>query len=229
MSMFTTASAPCPACGTMKTFQLVASVNADRRPDLRGAILDGSFQEETCDKCGTAFVTPPALTYLDVGNGLYIIVQPLQIEEHWEASGAMARASFERAYGPGTNSAAQEIGSGLKLRVVFGWAGLREKLRCAEMDLDDVELELLKLALVRNVESSPLGDDTELRLLRANGTALRLGWLVSATERLVEEFEVPRSTYDEIATDHKAWQAMRDEMAAHPFVDMNRMLLAPVT
>lgn len=229
MSMFNTATAACPACGTPRKFQLVASVNADRRPDLRAAILDGSFQEETCDKCGTAFVAPPALSYLDIGNGLYILVQPLDVEEHWEASGAMARASFERAYGPGTNSAAQEIGRGLKVRVVFGWAGLREKLRCAEMKLDDVELELLKLALVRNAESSPLGDTTELRLLRANGKALRLGWLVSATERLVEEFEVPRSTYDEIAADRSAWQPIREELASHPFVDMNRMMLAPAT
>ena len=29
-------------------FRLAASVNADRRPDLREAILEGSFQAETC-------------------------------------------------------------------------------------------------------------------------------------------------------------------------------------
>ena len=94
MSMFNPATAPCPACGTVHRFQLVASVNADRRDDLRLAILDGSFQRETCAKCKTQFVLPPALTYLDVRRGQFILVQPLKVQEYWEASGKVARDSF---------------------------------------------------------------------------------------------------------------------------------------
>ena len=227
MSMFNPASAACPKCGTVRKFELVASVNADRRPDLRAAILDGSFQRETCAKCKTQFVMPPALTYLDVRRGNYILVQPLAMQEFWEASEKIATDSFERAYGPGANAAAQEIGSGLKVRIVFGWAALREKLHCAELGLDDVELELTKMALVRNADESPISDANELRLIGGNAEALRLGWIQASNERLLEELEVPRSTYDEIAADHDVWQPMRDEVAAHPFVDMNRMLLAP--
>ena len=225
MSMFNTATAACPSCGTVRTFQLVASVNADRRPDLRAAILDGSFQRETCAKCGTEFVAPPALTYLHVKNGQYILVQPLRFQEHWEASEEMARNAFERAYGAGVSAAAQEIGSGLALRIVFGWAALREKLRCTELRVNDVDLELLKLALLRNAEESPLGDSTELRLIGGDAKTLQLAWISAPTERVLSGFEVPRATYDEIAADHGAWEPARAEMAEHPFVDVNRMLL----
>ena len=41
MSLFESAKSPCPKCGTPHAFEVVASVNADRRPDLRAAILDG--------------------------------------------------------------------------------------------------------------------------------------------------------------------------------------------
>lgn len=38
--------ATCPACGAELEAETVASVNADRRPDLRDAILDGIFSAD---------------------------------------------------------------------------------------------------------------------------------------------------------------------------------------
>ena len=35
MSLFLTQELPCPSCRTPVSFELVHSVNADRRPDLR--------------------------------------------------------------------------------------------------------------------------------------------------------------------------------------------------
>jgi hypothetical protein len=43
MSMFESIAVACPACGTQVDFDAVQSVNADRRPDLRAAILAGTF------------------------------------------------------------------------------------------------------------------------------------------------------------------------------------------
>src|SRR6516162_3277314 len=38
----------------------------------------------------------------------------------------------------------------MQLRITFGWGGLREKLIAVDHQLDDVALELVKLAIVRN-------------------------------------------------------------------------------
>ena len=36
------------------------------------------------------------------------------------------------------------MGEGFQPRLVFGWPALREKLLCASLSLNDVDLELLK-------------------------------------------------------------------------------------
>jgi hypothetical protein len=51
MSVFHTETINCPACTTPVQFKLVYSVNADRRPDLRDAIVAGTFQREPCPSC----------------------------------------------------------------------------------------------------------------------------------------------------------------------------------
>ena len=76
MSVFTTTQLACPACGTAVTFNLVQSVNAVRRPDLRAAILDRSFQREPCPTCATAFRVEPQFTYLDMGRKQFFAVWP---------------------------------------------------------------------------------------------------------------------------------------------------------
>ena len=48
MSRFFTATATCPNCTTLNTFDYPASVNADRRDDLRSAILDGTLYVRRC-------------------------------------------------------------------------------------------------------------------------------------------------------------------------------------
>ena len=59
MSVFHTQTVHCPACATPVEFKLVFSVNADRRPDLRDAIVAGTFQRQPCPSCGTEFRVDP--------------------------------------------------------------------------------------------------------------------------------------------------------------------------
>ena len=69
MSIFRTMTVNCPHCGTAGGFNAVMSVNADRRPDLRTAILDGSFQRQPCPQCGKDFRLDPEMTYVALGQG----------------------------------------------------------------------------------------------------------------------------------------------------------------
>ncbi len=225
MSMFETRTITCPACGTARQADLYHSVNADRRPDLRAEILDGSFQRVTCGNCHATFRADPEFNYLDIGRGQWIAAHPQDALADCETLAAADQASFERAYGPAASAGARAIGEGLAMRVVFGWHALREKLVAADAGLDDVELELLKLALLRTRDDAPLSDTVELRFAERVPEGLVLAWVDSATGTATEQWLVPRKAYDDIAANEADWAALRAEMRQGAFVDMQRLML----
>ncbi|TAL20694.1 MAG: hypothetical protein EPO01_13080 [Aquabacterium sp.] len=224
MSLFTQQEADCPACGKPVSFALVASVNADRRPDLRAAILDGSFQCEACPACGKVFRLEPEFTYLDVARGQWLLLQPVDRLADWPQLEEQAGNSYALAYGERAAPPAREIGKGLKARVTFGWEALREKLVAAEHGLDDVVLEMLKLRLLRSLPDQPLADGNELRLQAVEGDVLQLAWLAVPSGRPVEVLAVPRELYDGIAKD-AAWKPLREQVGGGFFVDLHRVLV----
>jgi hypothetical protein len=226
MSIFNPVAVSCPSCGAPVDFNAVYSLNADRRKDLRAAVLDGSFQREACSRCNTVFRLDPEFTYVDVGRGLWVAVHPYGKLGHWKPLEEQARATFDKAYGAGASAAAREIGKGIKARVTFGWAALREKLVAGEAGLDDLVLELAKTAIIRGIDNAPLGTGTELRLANVDGDQLAVAWINGANEELKEILRVPRTLYDGIAADLTPWAALQTSLSAGPFVDMNRLLVA---
>jgi hypothetical protein len=113
----------------------------------------------------------------------------------------------------------------MQLRITFGWGGLREKLIAVDHQLDDVALELVKLAIVRNSASSPLSNEIELRFVTLAEGKFVMAWIRAQTEHLVELFDVPRQLYNDIAASEEGWQSLREELSAGAFVDMNRFLV----
>jgi CpXC motif protein len=229
MSMFNVVPLPCPSCGKTVDFNAVISVNADRRPDLRAAILDGSFQREACPQCNKEFRLDPELTYMDVGRGQWIAAYPVAKLPAWQAIEAQVKDTFDRAYGERASRVAREIGAGMTPRLTFGWSALREKLVIVEYELDDVIVELAKTALVRGMDKPPVALHTEMRFLGiqpgTEGATMAVAWLNSNDEGVREIFQVPRSLYDGIAADMGAWDLLRTELLEGPFVDMNRLLV----
>jgi CpXC motif protein len=225
MSIFNVVKVSCPSCGASVEFNAVFSLNADRRPDLRAAVLDGSFQRQSCPQCNTEFRLDPEMTYVDVGRGLWVAAFPYAKLGQWKELEEQARATFDRAYGAKASAAAREIGAGMKARLTFGWAALREKLVAAEAGMDDVILELAKTAIVRGLDKAPVGVGTEMRLARVEGDDMAVAWINGADEQVKEILRVPRSLYDEIAADLTTWAALRASLTAGPFVDVNRLLL----
>jgi hypothetical protein len=226
MSLFFPTTLACPKCGEPVQFQASASVNADRRPDLRDEILNETFQRGTCGKCSAVFRLDPQMNYLDVGRGQWLAAFPVARFDEWATKEAETRAAFAKAYGDQSSPAAQEIGDELKPRLVFGWAAVREKLVAAEQQLDDVELELLKISLLRGMDNPPLAPGTELRLIAVDlaENELVLASFETRSGELIEELRVPRDLYDEIAGDQQGWQPLRDDLLAGLFVDYRRLL-----
>jgi hypothetical protein len=224
MSVFHQASVTCGKCGTVNGVDLAASVNAGRRPDLRAAILDGSFQSIRCESCDTPLRLPAHLTYLDVGRGQWILVDAPASLPNWKNSEAEAQDAYDMAFGADAPDISREIGEGLKPRLVFGWPALREKLIAADLGLDDITLELLKMSVIATVPGSPLADGTELRLTGGDDKTLRFAWFVSASEQELSTLATPRDAYDEIEDDADDWAAARADLTGHLFVDVQRLL-----
>ncbi len=225
MSLFTEAAVTCPNCEETVVCQVVGSVNADRRPDLRDAILDDTFQVMTCNACGKSFRLQPEFNLLDVGNGQWIAAMPADRMPDYLAAEDTAAAAFDQSYGAGATPAGREIGAGLCARVTFGWPGLREKLVIRDAGLDDVVVELLKLDLLRRMPSAPLAPGTELRLVAVNDDGLDLVWLDTLSEAPQKPMVAARELYDAIAENPDAWTPLRDALTDGGFVDMQKLYL----
>lgn len=232
MSIFATVSLPCPRCQTPVHFHSVHSVNADRRPDLREAILKGEFQRETCPACGAGFRLDAAFVYTDLGRGQWIAAQPVTGLDDWTERERQARALFDSSYGPGAPPLVQEIGRRLTPRIVFGWSALREKLIAAAAGLDDHVLELLKTAVMRNLPSAPFSAATSPRLMdfEPGGGRLLVGWVRNADDAVGDLHWVARELYDEIAADadqgdDAVWADLRAQFDGALFVDVDRLLV----
>jgi hypothetical protein len=222
MSVFETTSIACPSCDSSVDVELVHSVNAVRRPDLRTAILDRSFQSVDCPSCGTTFRVEPRFTYLDIGRKQFVAALPAAELAEWRAAEASAQAAYDRAFGPGSDGEA--LGLDMQARCVFGWLGLNEKLIAREHGIDDVVLEMAKMATMRSLGEVKLGPDHEFRLVGATGDELIVGWLRTSSEEIADEYSVPRQLLADIEGDPKTWVALRAGVSGGMFVDYRRPL-----
>jgi len=224
MSLFHQATITCPNCGTPATVERVASVNADRRPDLRQAILDGSFQSTDCTKCGVKLRLPPHLTFLEIGRKTWIAAEPATMLEQWPEVEEEVIDVYSQAFGEHASPAAQDLGEGLHARLVFGWPAFREKLICQDLGLDDTTLEVLKMALMREVDKPPMADQTELRLVGGDAENLEFQWVVTLTEKVLAGLTVPRDIYDNIIEEPEPWVMARMKLEDVLLVDLRRLI-----
>lgn len=224
MSVFERKDVKCPACGEVLDFGVNYSLNADRRPDFRQQIIDGSFQRKACDKCGESFRMEPEMTYMDMGRGQLILVLPNRRVEDWDALEEAAIAIHSELFGPDSSDDAQEMGRQVTPRVTFGWGALREKILCSEYGINDISLELAKLAILAELEDPPLNDRSEFRLGKVDDQ-LHFGWITTGTEALLETISVPKTLLAEIEANSNAWEAAKAELMKGPYVDMQRLLI----
>ena len=227
MSLFQTTQIVCPLCKSRFSFEAVHSVNADRRPALREAILANEFQRMACPQCHEGFRLAPSFTYLDVAHGHWIVAAPVTGLADWAAREKTARELFGLVYGDGAPAAARAIGKRVKPRITFGWPALREKLVASELGLDDVVVEACKAAVMRSSRELPFNAETDLRLLNLNGDKLVMGWQRAADGTLGDVMGVPKKLYDAIAANEDGrWSSLREAFEGQLFVDLDRMLIA---
>ena len=93
--------------------------------------------------------------------------------------------------------------------------------------MDDVLLELAKLALIRTDTDGPgLSVETELRLIGVEEEKLVLGWFPRGSEELTDVVAVSKDLLQEIDSQPDQWKELRDELAKSYFVDYRRFFIA---
>ena len=222
MSLFSTNSLNCAKCGELFTMEVVGSINADRRPDLREAILVDSFQDARCPACGNASRIEPDFTYVDAGRGQWLLAMPAREMPHYRAREAQASALFASTYGGRAPQAAQEVGVTMKPRLTFGWPAAREKLLVRDLGLDDAVVELVKLDLLRRVSEAPMAPGVEQRLVGLENDRMRFAWVGAEDEGVLSEVSIGRELYDAIAADAEGWAEIRSLLEDGFFVDMQK-------
>ena len=223
MSVTRSTSIACPACGRHQDFDLIHSVNADRRADLRQAILDQTFQYHDCLACGRGFRVDPSFSYFHLAAGLWIAVFPSAERDDWRGREASARAVYDSGYGMQAPHLARALCAAVRPRLVFGWTALREKLVAQAAGLDDLQLELTKLLILRAGGPTPFGKAIELRLIAADASDLHFARIIAGRDELLDELTAPRGLYDQIDLESPDWRPLRRDFAGALFVDIERL------
>ena len=179
-------------CGHSFPTKVVHGVNIDRLPDVRDAILDGSFHTTLCPACGTHSVIEKEFLYSDFGRGTFFKVKPRSARHLWEE--ASRELDDDLAKVPTEVSPDR----GRQRRVVFGLGELREKLVAQDAGIDDRLIELMKVLLT--YEHPFLLQKPRLRITLDRIGTDRLSF-VAEHDHDAERFELvmPRGVFDDIA------------------------------
>jgi hypothetical protein len=203
-------------CGARVETLCCLSINAERHPHLRDAVLDRTLHQFQCGACGTTLAVEKKLAYIDLTRRQFYSIAPERDRAQERALAEDVIAAWNLAFG---TQAPVSVGAlfetdRFQVRLCFGLEELREKVIARDAGLDDLSLEILKAELMAtNTEWAGLAVRT-LRLdhVEADG---RLAFLLERATEPPAVLEVgvlaERARYDQIAA--TPW---RDLLAGHP-------------
>ncbi|GMV42471.1 MAG: hypothetical protein AMXMBFR64_41870 [Myxococcales bacterium] len=229
MSTLRGAQTLCPHCGHGFAIQLYDSLSVLRLPSVRESVLDRTLHAFTCPACrGRVVVTEPVL-YTDFDRGLWVACVPEDERPNLAAHEEAVRATFEEAFAADRSPPiVQDMRRDMRLRLVFGYEELREKVVCADHGLDDAVVELLKEQVLLG-HPWLLHDGVCLLRLDAvteEGLELRLLRATSDTrERVADVAVAPREVYALLAREREELVADNPSLFAGPYVNLMRYRL----
>ncbi len=129
----------CPKCSQQSESQVLCSANTAGKPEIRSLLMKDKLFAWKCPKCGFQTQLLHPFLYNDLANRFMIYYIP-KAEKR-----SIADEKLETEY-----SDLSEI----KKRVVPTVNALKEKITLFQKDLNDMAMELAKLAVLRVVEKS---------------------------------------------------------------------------
>jgi hypothetical protein len=146
MSTLFTAGFRCE-CGAVVDVRVADSLNANRMPDARHAVLDRTLFQQACE-CGRTVTALHPFLYADFERALW--VQTLTEDQRPDHRNHEAEvvAAYREAFDPATGPRfIASLGALVTPRVAYGYEELREKVVAADAGLDDALVEAVKLEL----------------------------------------------------------------------------------
>ena len=191
-------------CGARVETLCCLSINAERHPHLREALLDRTLHQFQCGACGAALAVEKKLAYIDLAQRQFYSVAPERDRGDERALTQDVVAAWNLAFG---DQAPVSVGAlfgtdRFQVRLCFGLEELREKVIAREAGIDDLALEVLKAELMAG---SPDWAGRAVRTLRLDHVEPdgRLAFLLErATEPptiLPAGLLVERARYEELA------------------------------
>jgi hypothetical protein len=229
MSTFNSEPVPCPTCGHVQSVLLVESANVARRPSYRAEVLDGTFMAFVCDGCGARVVVERDILYTDLAHGLFVFAFPRARRPEARSLGEFADAVFRQTVLTEPPRAVRQRFGQIEPRVVFSYDELREKVLCADHQLDDRVVEGVKHTLL----SVPGSEEAGVRGLilvtvedGPHGSLIfaQVGDAFSPEERPL--LTVGREVYDDMATEQARALLAAPGMLDGPYVHRERLLAA---
>jgi hypothetical protein len=232
VSITAAAEVRCEGCRAPHEVILADSVNAERHPHLRTAILERRLHTFRCDSCGAVTLIDKELLYIDLLRREFYGVSPIvELAESRAASERVAEA-FELALGARAPAAARDMASGMVVRACFGLEELREKIVCRENGIFDLALEVLKAQLLANDDGARELGVWTLRLdeVGRDGRLRLVAELGGADPRVDPSLviEVAGARYRDVA--NRPWRellALAPSIASGPHVSVLRLAHVP--
>jgi hypothetical protein len=219
-------------CGATVSVFCADSINAERHPHMRDAVLARTLHVFQCEACGGSIVVDKPLLYVDLVRRQMYGVHPASARAGERAHGEALIATWSRSVGDQASAAVREGfgGDAFHVRLCYGLEELREKLIAHDAGLRDLVIEALKAEAMAATEAlQPLGV-VALRLdsVGPDGQLALLAERASDPPTVLDVgLVIDRARYDALAA--LPWQDLLAKfpgIAAGPHVSMLRWTLA---
>ena len=224
MSTFEKTYLECPSCKVGQTVVLPQSINIMVDPAFREQVLSGTFMRFSCPECGEITLVESELLYVDLDNGIYILVFPRYREDDADTLADLALKIFQKSIQESPGFVANNYGK-IKPRLVFGYDQLREKIICADYGLDDHVIEAVKHSIL-NIPGSSEAGVTGLLLVSVGEEKelyfAQFGELFDPEDR--ELIQVKREIYDNMTEGGMTRLLKHNSLLGTPYVNRNRLV-----
>lgn len=217
MSTWDDVTVACPFCAHSFQVQIASGLHISRLPHIRERILDGELHRFDCPACSRRIEVRRPIIYADFDRGDWIEVWPAQELARWPELATKCAASHRRAFERGAPMLRAHA-ERFRVRIVFGYDELREKLLVWDARLDDLSIECLKLVAIRH-DPSIFGERD--RILVSEIEPPRISFARFRDDTRDASFDVELSIEDlvRMRTEIEPILSLTD-----PFVSINRII-----
>ena len=219
-------------CGAILSVLCADSINAERHPHMREAVLARTLHVFRCDACLASIAVDKPFVYIDLARRQLYGVQPPALRALEREHGEALVNVYERALGQRASEAARAMfeGDTFHVRLCYGNEALREKLVARDAGLRDLPIEALKAELLAGTPALREAGVIALYLDRVDDHELVfLAERIGGSSGLLEQaVTAERARYDALAA--VPWTELLERfpgIASGPHVSVLRWTLAP--